>query len=190
MEDRKLNEKESLDLIARMIRNTQSKMEQNSGRTFLTWGYLSLVVALIIWYATITLGDYRWSYLWFIIPVIGWPMMILWNRKGQFVNTFIDRIVNNLWLVIGVAIIIACLMSIFIPDLQSLFFSALILGMGAASTGLIVRVKAVAVTGFLGMMISPVTLFLKGGDQILVFAALFVVMMIIPGHILSYKNKK
>lgn len=190
MEDRKINEKESLDLITRMIQNTQNKMEQNSGRIFLLWGYLSLIVTIIIWYTTVTIGDYRWNYLWFIIPLIGWPAMMILNSKSQFVTTYIDRIITYLWIVFGVAIIVACVMSVFLWELQSLFFSALIMAMGAALTGLIVRVKSVAITGFIGMLISPVTLFLEGGNQILVFAALFVVMMIIPGHILNSKNKK
>ena len=38
MNDRVLNEKESLELIAQMIQNTKSRMTRNSGAPFLIWG--------------------------------------------------------------------------------------------------------------------------------------------------------
>jgi hypothetical protein len=50
MEERQLNEKESLELIARMIQNTQRKMEKGNGMPFLVWGYTTIVVSLLIWY--------------------------------------------------------------------------------------------------------------------------------------------
>lgn len=38
MDDKKLNEKESLELIAQMIQNTKSGMAENAGVPFLIWG--------------------------------------------------------------------------------------------------------------------------------------------------------
>ncbi len=38
MEERKLNEKESLELITRMIRNTKHNLEIGDGNIFLFWG--------------------------------------------------------------------------------------------------------------------------------------------------------
>lgn len=38
MEDRKLNEKESLELITQMIRNTRRNLDAGSGNMFLLWG--------------------------------------------------------------------------------------------------------------------------------------------------------
>ena len=42
MEERKLNEKESLELIAQMIQNTKNRMETNCGMPFLLWGYTTV----------------------------------------------------------------------------------------------------------------------------------------------------
>lgn len=38
MEDKKLNEKESLELIAQMIQNTRRNLDEGSGNMFLVWG--------------------------------------------------------------------------------------------------------------------------------------------------------
>ena len=48
MEDKVLTEKESLDLISQMIRNTRSRLEDNSGIPFLIWGYTTVIVAVIV----------------------------------------------------------------------------------------------------------------------------------------------
>lgn len=55
MEDRKLNEKESLELITQMIRNTRRNLDAGGGNMFLLWGYVGVVVTLgvlAVWYLT------------------------------------------------------------------------------------------------------------------------------------------
>ncbi len=190
MEDRKLDEKESLDLIAGMIRNTQSKMQQNVGRPLLILGYISVIVALGVWFANLSTGDYRWNYIWFLVPVVGWALVFRHNRKHHYATTYVDRIVNYIWLVFGAGILIACGVSVYFWDFQGLFVTALMVGMMAALIGLVVRVKSIAYSGIAGMLISPVSLFLDNMDQKLFLASLFVILLILPGHILSIKNKK
>lgn len=95
MEERQLNEKESLELITRMIQNTQRKLEKGNGMPFLVWGYTTIVVSLLVWYFLSTTGDYRMHYLWFLIPVIAGPMMFILLRKNEKgVKTYIDRVVG------------------------------------------------------------------------------------------------
>lgn len=63
MEERKLNEKESLELIAQMIQNTKNRLETNCGMPFLFWGYTTLFVSLLIWFLVVTTRNYYWQYL-------------------------------------------------------------------------------------------------------------------------------
>jgi len=190
MEERKLNEKESLDLIAKMIQNTQNKLEEKSGKPFLIFGYIIIVTALIIWYLLHTTGNYLWNSLWFVTPFVGWPLAYRARSQKKYITTYIDRIINYLWVMIGITIIIACGFTLVFLDMESLFFAALILAMGATLTGIIIRFKPIIITGFIGMAISPVILFIHHRDQILVFAVMALIVMVIPGHILNYKSKK
>ena len=48
MEERPLSEKESLELITRMIKNTHQKLEEGNGIPFLVWGYTSVIVSLFV----------------------------------------------------------------------------------------------------------------------------------------------
>ena len=61
MEERKLTEKESLELISKMIRNTQTKMEENSGAMFLIWGYLTVFSTLLVWSLMMISFNYNWQ---------------------------------------------------------------------------------------------------------------------------------
>lgn len=48
MEDKKLNEQESLALIAQMIQNSKKGLVVGSGNFLLFWGYLTLAVSIAI----------------------------------------------------------------------------------------------------------------------------------------------
>jgi hypothetical protein len=61
MNDRVLNEKESLELIAQMIQNTKSRMTRNSGAPFLIWGYTTIIVSLLVWFLLKETGNYHWG---------------------------------------------------------------------------------------------------------------------------------
>lgn len=54
MEEKKLSEQESLELISQMIRSTRKNMEVGSGNQFLYWGYftaaLSVLLFLLVYY--------------------------------------------------------------------------------------------------------------------------------------------
>ncbi len=189
MEDRKITEKESLDLITQMIRNTQNKIEAGSGRPFLLFGYTSIAFAVAIWFLITTTGTWYWNYLWFLLPVICWPIAIRIYKKNKNKTTYIDRVVTNLWILSAVAIFIACSPTIIYPELESLFFTIIILGMATTLTGLILRIRTITTAGAITMLISPVMLWLEGADRILPFAAIFLLIFVIPGHILNNKSK-
>jgi hypothetical protein len=48
MEDKELNEQESLKLITQMIQNTRRNLDTGSGNMFLLWGYVSAIVTLVV----------------------------------------------------------------------------------------------------------------------------------------------
>ena len=48
MEEKKLSEQESLELISQMIRSTRKNMEGGSGNQFLYWGYFTAGIAVFI----------------------------------------------------------------------------------------------------------------------------------------------
>ena len=191
MEERKLSEKESLELIAQMIRNTQQKLEKGNGLPFLTWGYTTIAVSLLVWYLFSTTGNPHWNYLWFLIPAIGYPaMMWVLKKQEKGIATYIDKIIAYIWIVFGVAGFAVSASAVFFWQMPILFIVLLMMGMGTAITGMVIKFKPIIFSGFAGIFLSFLCLVIKGYESILVFAAIFLIMMVIPGHILNYKSRK
>lgn len=194
MEERELDAAESLALIGRMIENTRNRMVRNAGRPYLIWGYATVVFTLAVWAAVARTGDPRWNWLWFGLPVAGALMMYLTrprNAAGS-VQTFVDRVIGHIWLVIGLAASLTAMLSMLaVARPPMLFVIVLLMSIGTALTGLITRFKASVAGGFIGLMLAPVLLAVNHtGAAALLFIAAFVVMMIVPGHILNYQSNR
>ena len=134
--------------------------------------------------------------LWFggsqaIMPLLGWLLMWISREKkpeGE-VRTFVDRVIGNVWTVMGLSAWFVSMLALFMPmRLPILFIILLIMGMGTTVTGLIIRFTPTAVGGVAAIILAPFTLIAGDMWQPLLFIAGFVVMMIVPGHILNYKS--
>lgn len=182
---------ESLELIGRMIENTRSRIARNSGRPLLAWGYATVLTTLVVWGAVAYFQDPRWNYLWLLLPVLGWLLMGLTRGKrteGE-ARTFVDRVIGNVWFVMGSTALFVSLLTLFTPmRLPILFIILLIMGMGTAVTGLIIRFTPTIVGGIAAIVLAPCTLLACNMWQPLLFIAGFVVMMIVPGHILNHTS--
>lgn len=193
MEAKNLNEKESLELISQMIRNSRQKLEDGNGIPFLIWGYTTFFVSLAVFFSINATGDYHYNFLWFLIPVIGSIGMLISERSkakhAGHVRNFIERVIGNIWMVIGIAALLTSVGASFVrfPVLPLMF---LLLGIGTTITGLTIKFKPVIISGFIGMASCVVPFVLEGNGQILVFGVICLIMMVIPGHILNYKGRK
>jgi len=189
--DRPLNAAENIALVGRMIDNTRSRMVRNAGRPFLIWGYATVVTTLAVWAAYALFPGRNWYYLWLLLPVFGTALSLLTMPKadGGRVYTFIDRVIGQVWLVMGLTAWFVSLLSVFgdMP-VPILFVILLMMGMGTAITGLVIRFVPAAVGGAAAIILAPVSLAATGYWVPALFIAGFVAMMIVPGHILNYKS--
>ena len=191
MEDKQLNAAESIALISRMIDNTRNRMLRNSGRPFLVWGYVTVFTTLLVMGAVYYFQNPKWNILWMLLPVLG--ALLMWLTRDKHtegkVSTFVDRVINNVWLVMGLTAWFVSMLALFMPmRLPILFIILLIMGMGTTVTGLIIRFTPTAVGGVAAIILAPFTLIAGDMWQPLLFIAGFMVMMIVPGHILNYKS--
>lgn len=192
MEEKNLNQNECLEIISRMIKETRTNLERDGGGIYLLWGYLWLIVALAIYFLIRETGEYRVQWLWFAMPIIGYPTMIyMLKKRDKGVVTFIGRVIGNIWISVGVA---AGLLSLYmLVDYNAypiLFVMALLVNVGVAISGLVIKFKPVIIAGFLGIALSFVMLMVSGMEQILVSAGFAVIMLIIPGHILNDAKRR
>lgn len=191
MEEKRLDAAESLALIGRMIENTRNDMERNAGRPFLVWGYVTLLTTLLVWGTVVQTGEPRWNLLWLLIPLLGGTLTYFTRGKrteGR-VHTFVDRVLGSVWLVAGLTASFLSLVALFTPiRLPILFVILLTMGMGTAATGLILRFRLAACCGAAAILLAPGMLIVHNDWQPALFAAGFLAMMIVPGHILNYRS--
>ncbi len=198
MEEKKFTADESLALISSMIQQTRNRMVRQSKPTLLVWGYVTVLVTAAVFIALWQTGDSRYNWLWLTIPLLGWVTMRLTQRRSKptqgEAHTFVDRVIGIVWAVMGFSVLFVSLVSgfgvWFGVGMPILFIVLLMLGVGTAITGLVIRFTPVSIGGIFGILFAPILLIAGGYWQFVIFAAGFVVMMIIPGHILRYKTKK
>lgn len=115
MEDKQLNAAESIALISRMIDNTRNRMVRNSGRPFLVWGYVTVFTTLLVMGAVYYFQDPKWNILWMVLPVLG--ALLMWLTRDKHtegkVSTFVDRVINNVWMVTGLTAWFVSMLTLF-----------------------------------------------------------------------------
>lgn len=205
MEEKSLNEQESLELITRMINQTKKESAAGSGDTYLVWGYLCTFISLAVFALSFISRDGRWAWLYIAIPLVGF---ILTGIMARFISkkyngpkTYQATSISSIWgclAAVYAVYTVICFASWSNPYCWSgMFLLGLLLpGLGSACTGVILKEKAIIFCGGLGA--SSGLLFLpqlcKGGGFPLVWTILMAIAMVlslvIPGHILNYKAKK
>lgn len=187
MEEKQINANESLEIITKMISNTQEKWERNGGTPSLIWGYATVFVSLLIWslYKFCGITDMWLMYLWFLIPALGTIFMTIFKKKTEKgYTTIIDKVVNYVWITLGIACGVVSIATFLLP-IPILFSIVLMIGIGVTITGLVTKMKVFTICGIIGGILSFACLIIEGLDCCLIFAALFVLICIIPGHVLN-----
>ncbi len=205
MEERKINEVESLELITRMIQNTQQNLDRSNGNAFIASGIATLLAAIFVGAMLTLTGNPDYHFGWFLIPIL----IQIWMRatkKREIVTTHIDKMLSALWGVIGIfcaavpiittAILLtpSAIDSLFLQDgrifLLIPFVEILMVSIGIAVSGVIIDFKALKVAGMLGTVISFFTLIATPMAIVYTFAIWAVACLIIPGIKLNVANKK
>lgn len=190
MDNKILNEKESLAIITEMIQNSKRNVSKNAGGPALIWGYATVITSLIVYFGWVFFQIHQIFWCWFLIPISGSIGMYLMYRNGKpvLVKTFLDKVINYIWLVIGLTGFVVSMLN-FLHTLPILFMVSLLMGIGITLTGCVTQSKIYTSFGVAGIISSFGCLFIYDINQILYFAFIFLLMMIIPGHLMNIKPK-
>ncbi len=205
MEDKKMTEKESLELITAMINRTRERYV-GDGNIMLMWGYLSVAVAALLWIMLLVTHNQAWNWLWFLIGVIGGiatPIMDKKQRVKSGVKSYSDKLTSQIWTIVGCSAFVATLFclgfSLFMGyDAWKMMFAfaLIIVPMAEMAQGIVIKEKSLVAGGAIGLacgifivccIAAGVPLYI---NMILpIFIVAFICMMIIPGHIINNKAK-
>lgn len=203
MEDRKITEQESLEIITSMIARTQRRYLGN-GNILLMWGYLIVAVSILIWALLSATRNPAWNWLWFAIPVIGYPATALMSRKKRIeagALTYSDTITSRLWAIFGLTVIVLsliCLGFALIGErpcwIALLIYTLIAAPFAQIAQGLVVREKSLTIGGIIGLLIGMIAGCCAAAGPLSaswfmpMFITAWIATMIVPGHILNHKT--
>lgn len=204
MEERTLNEKESLALITQMISSSKKNMEIGQGNYMLIWGYFTTALSIILFALINLTNSFIWSWGWMLMFVM-WPIMSYRQRqKPPRVVTYTDKVISQVWQVMGWMFIVTFLtigiiefsFSRYIDFILMLPLSLIYCGIGISITGIIIQEHWMTYAPLIAFIIAiyMLTMLMIGEKATtlwyLYFGLSFVFMMIIPGHIVNNKARK
>ena len=206
MEDRKLTEKESLEVITSMIARTKERYI-GDGNIMLMWGYVIVAVAALVWILLVMTRNPSWNWLWFLIWIIGGTATPIMARKRQIksgVKNYSDTLTSKIWSTVGfsgIASTFMCLGFLLVKGVDTwstmIAFALTIVPFGEIAEGIVIKEKSLVAGGAVGLLAGIFTICCIAGHVTLyatwfmpLFICAFIAMMIIPGHILNYKARK
>lgn len=187
MEERNMNEIESLGLITQMIQNARTNLRAKINRyALLLWGYVIVIVAMAVWVINITVPFAYASFLWFLIPLICYPAVHFLSKRGEVVSpSYIEKIIDYVTVMIGILCATTALSTIWIAS-PIFFIEGLLISIWMFMIGLLIKYRPVVVGAVIGMVLAHCLLFIGSSlYHIPMFALIVVVAVLIPGHILK-----
>lgn len=185
MEERKINETESLELISMMVKNARTNLRAKiNSNILLLWGYTVVFVSILVWILKKwALFQYA-SLPWLLIPLICLPITkYLYSQDKVKVKSYFDRTIDYITILNVLICTIIALSAIWFK-MPVLFIEGILFSMWIITIGLLIRYKIVIWGGVIGVTLSLCLLFLtEDVNQILIFALIPLFSIIIPGHL-------
>ena len=193
MENFEMTPEKSLKIIGEAISRSRKDFEKSAGTPLIIWGAIVMVHSIAIWILMKNTGDIRWNYLWFGIPVTGYPIahILLRGKKHEAGNSFISKTLGHIWITYGIfaTVLAATFAFIATPHIGFIgFLTAVLLGFATAMTGNILKNNLITAGGFITGIGCTIALFyIDKYDASLLFAIAAFVDLLIPGIAMNRK---
>lgn len=173
--------KESLEIIGKMMNDTRLNVMKSACAPLLAWGWTSAAVSMAVYLGRLLTANPLWDYLWFLIPLIGLPVLYLIKPKDCGIRTAISGSLLTIWRMFTVLIVLLSLASFFVLY-NVLPCILLILAVGAFITGELIRYPFLKYSSIPGFVLAAALCWLTGIVQIPLFAAAMLLMMVLPAY--------
>lgn len=206
MEDKKLSPQESMELIASMIQSTKRRVAPRDLRISVMWAGITIVTAAVVWVLIYMTQNPWFNFIWFAIPVIGFPVNILLASKSKektSSKSYFDKVSVGLWKTVGfiaIGLTIGCFIAQLCGYPQAwlamFYYAFIIVGFGATVSGFLLRESSYVFGGvfsiFSGFAIIICTLCrvpLIYSWVVPLYILCFLLMFIVPAFSISRKFK-
>lgn len=190
METNEMTPVKSLQIINEAIEKSRRDFEQDAGTPMIVWGAVVLVFSLavcIMWKLT---GNLSWNFLWFGIPILGWPLsaFILKGKRRNGGKSFISRTMGQIWISYGIFATVLCTVFALMAPQFTGYITAALLGFAATMTGFILKNNFITIGGFITGIGCTIALFFTSIEFTpLFFTVASILNLIVPGIMMNKK---
>ena len=189
-QNKEMTAQESLNLISEMMNNSRRSVLQNNSKGFILWGVLLTVMSLVVYFTWHFTGSAAWNFLWFLMPVIGYPLAIFIYKKDKNVpRNFVGKTIGQVWSAFGCFSIVLSALGCTLVPIPITFTIILLLGLAECVSGIILKNWPIIIGGFLlGVCGAVLSTMLVNETQILLFT-LGGVILAITGIVVKLQYK-
>ena len=187
---KEMTAQESLLLIAETFNKSRKGILRNSAKYFMLWGALLTVTSLVIYLLWHLTGKPDWNFLWFAMPVIGYPLAALMGKYDVAVpQNEVSKMLSGVWRVFGAFAVTLSAVAIFLVPMNVSLIIVIILGLAECMSGVLLKNWPVIICGFmLGVCGAVFAMLVKSEAQLLVFT-LGGVLLLVTGLVMKLQNK-
>ncbi len=189
-QNKELTAQESLRLISESFNKSRKDILRNSAKYFILWGTLLTLTSLAIYLLWHFTGKPQWNFLWFVMPVIGYPFAALIGKNSIAIpQNEVSKMLGGIWSVFGVFSITLSAIAVFLVPMHITLVIVIILGLAECISGVLLKNWPIIIAGFLlGIGGAVFALLVKSEAQLLIFT-LGGVLLLVTGFIMKIQYK-
>jgi hypothetical protein len=191
--EKTLTPEESLQIIQKSISNSRKNLREGSFY-YLVWGW-ALILASLSNYFLIRYLIRKEQYEDIpLMSLLAWGVFVMvaiiiqfvyQSRSGkkEKVLTHLDRYIKIIWIAAGILMALMVFLSLRVNAYPTPFILG-VTAMATAVSGMMVRFRPLVVGAVIFLAASVISIYLRGTEQLLVFAISMVFGYLVPGYII------
>jgi hypothetical protein len=189
-QNKEMTAQESLQLISESLNKSRNDILRSSAKYFVLWGILLTVTSLAIYLLWHFTGKPQWNFLWFAMPVIGYPLAALVGKSNAPIpQNEVSKMLGGVWSVFGAFSLALSAIAVFVVPMHVTLIIVIILGLAECISGVLLKNWPIIIAGFLlGVGGAIFALLVRNEAQILIFT-LGGVLLLVTGIIMKLQYK-
>ena len=189
-QNKEMTAQESLQLISESLNKSRNDILRSSAKYFVLWGILLTATSLAIYLLWHFTGKPQWNFLWFAMPVIGYPLATLVGKSNAPIpQNEVSKMLGGVWSVFGTFSLALSAIAVFVVPMHVTLIIVIILGLAECISGVMLKNWPIIIAGFLlGVGGAIFALLVKSEAQILIFT-LGGVLLLVTGIIMKLQYK-
>ena len=189
-QNKEMTAQESLQLISESLNKSRNDILRNSAKYFVLWGILLTATSLAIYLLWHFTGKPQWNFLWFAMPVIGYPLAALVGKSNAPIpQNEVSKMLGGVWSVFGAFSLTLSAIAVFVVPMHVTLIIVIILGLAECISGVLLKNWPIIIAGFLlGVGGAIFALLVRNEAQILIFT-LGGVLLLVTGIIMRLQYK-